>query len=85
MPPHLDVIVVGAGPGGSAAAHYLAHQGLDVLLLDKANFSRDKTCGNTLMPRALTVLAGMGLLDDMQLICHSEARSAEESLPPAFL
>ena len=71
MPPHppfCDVIVVGAGPGGSAAAHVLAQQGLDVLLLDKADFPRDKTCGDALTPRALAVLADMGLLDDMERV-----------------
>jgi flavin-dependent dehydrogenase len=46
-----DVVIVGAGPGGSAAAHYLAKHGLDVLLLDKANFPRDKTCGDGLTDR----------------------------------
>lgn len=58
-----DVIIIGAGPGGSAAAHYLAGAGLDVLLLDKADFPRDKTCGDALTPRALRALADMGLLD----------------------
>jgi geranylgeranyl reductase family protein len=58
--PH-DVVVVGAGPAGSAAAHYLADAGLDVLLLDKSDFPRDKTCGDGLTPRALAVLADMGL------------------------
>jgi geranylgeranyl reductase family protein len=57
--------VVGAGPAGSAAAHYLAAAGLDVLLLDKAEFPRDKTCGDGLTPRALAVLADMGLLDQV--------------------
>jgi geranylgeranyl reductase family protein len=65
-PPFYDVIIVGAGPGGSAAAHGLAQQGLDVLLLDKADFPRDKTCGDALTPRALAVLADMGLLDEME-------------------
>lgn len=60
-----DVIVVGAGPGGSATAHYLARRGLDVLLLDKSDFPRDKTCGDGLTPRALDVLADMGLLDEV--------------------
>jgi geranylgeranyl reductase family protein len=58
-----DVVVVGAGPGGSAAAHYLAKGGLDVLLLDRAEFPRDKTCGDGLTPRALGVLQDMGILD----------------------
>ena len=60
-----DVAVVGAGPGGSAAAHYLATGGLDVLLLDKFNFPRDKTCGDALTPRALRVLNEMGILDEL--------------------
>ena len=62
--PH-DVIIIGAGPGGSATAHYLAQGGLDVLLLDRASFPRDKTCGDALTPRALRVLDEMGLLGDV--------------------
>ena len=58
-----DVIIVGAGPGGSTAAYELARAGLDVLALDKATFPRDKTCGDGLTPRALRVLDTMGLLD----------------------
>ena len=60
-----DVAIVGAGPGGSAAAHVLAPQGLDVLLLDKSEFPRDKTCGDGLTPRALRVLDTMGLLPEV--------------------
>lgn len=60
-----DVIVVGAGPGGAVAAAFMAEWGLDVLLVDKFNFPRDKTCGDGLTPRALAVLARMGLLDDL--------------------
>lgn len=63
-----DVVIVGAGPGGSAAGYYLAKQGLDVLLLDKSDFPRDKTCGDGLTPRALAVLSDMGLLDDLQRV-----------------
>ena len=61
-----DVAVVGAGPGGSAAAHYLAQQGRAVLLLDKSDFPRDKTCGDGLTPRALDVLRDMGILEDAE-------------------
>jgi len=61
-----DVAVVGAGPGGSAAAHYLAQQGRDVLLLDKSDFPRDKTCGDGLTPRALDVLRDMGILENAE-------------------
>ncbi|MEK6256064.1 MAG: geranylgeranyl reductase family protein [Chloroflexota bacterium] len=63
-----DVIVVGAGPAGSAAAHFLAKQGIDVLLLDKAQFPRDKTCGDGLTPRALGVLKDMGILERVEKI-----------------
>jgi geranylgeranyl reductase family protein len=58
-----DVVVAGAGPGGSATSYYLAQHGLRVLLLDKADFPRDKTCGDGLTPRALSVLDDMGVLD----------------------
>ena len=58
----LDAVIVGAGPGGSATAHFLARRGLDVLLVDKFAFPRDKTCGDGLTPRALRVLERMGLL-----------------------
>lgn len=58
-----DVVVVGAGPGGSAAATYLSLAGLKTALLDKTDFPRDKTCGDGLSPRALAVLQDMGLLE----------------------
>src|SRR5690349_20860902 len=61
-----DVAIVGAGPGGSATAHFLAQQGRDVLLLDRSEFPRDKTCGDGLTPRALRVLDTMGLLQDVR-------------------
>lgn len=63
-----DVVVVGAGPGGSAAAHFLSRRGLDVLLLDRADFPRDKTCGDGLTPRALRVLDEMDLLADISRV-----------------
>ncbi|SKC47234.1 geranylgeranyl reductase family protein [Krasilnikoviella flava] len=56
-----DVIVVGAGPAGTSTAHWCAAAGLDVLLLDKASFPRDKVCGDGLTPRAVGELARMGL------------------------
>jgi geranylgeranyl reductase family protein len=56
-----DVIVVGAGPAGSATAHWCASAGLDVLLLEKGAFPRDKVCGDGLTPRAVAELARMGV------------------------
>ncbi|HEX6194384.1 MAG TPA: geranylgeranyl reductase family protein [Jiangellaceae bacterium] len=56
-----DVIVVGAGPAGATTAYYLARTGLDVLLLEKATFPRDKVCGDGLTPRAVRQLVRMGI------------------------
>ncbi len=56
-----DVIVVGAGPGGSATAHRLAQSGLDVLLLEKTGFPREKVCGDGLTPRAVKSLVDLGI------------------------
>ncbi|MBK9723982.1 MAG: geranylgeranyl reductase family protein [Actinomycetales bacterium] len=56
-----DVVVVGAGPGGSATAAYLAAHGVDVLLLEKATFPRDKICGDGLTPRAVKELVHLGI------------------------
>jgi len=56
-----DVIVVGAGPAGSSAAYHLAEAGVDVLLLEKSAFPRDKICGDGLTPRAVRQLVAMGI------------------------
>jgi menaquinone-9 beta-reductase len=56
-----DVVVVGAGPGGATAAYHLAQAGLDVLLLEKSQFPREKVCGDGLTPRAVKQLVAMGL------------------------
>lgn len=60
-----DVAIVGAGPGGAAAAYYLSRRGLGVVLLDRASFPRDKTCGDGLTPRAVGALQDIGILDRM--------------------
>lgn len=52
-----DVIIVGGGPAGSTCAGKLRKAGLDVLLLDKAAFPRDKPCAGWITPKVLTVLA----------------------------
>jgi menaquinone-9 beta-reductase len=56
-----DVIVVGAGPAGATTAFYLAQSGLDVLLLEKSRFPREKVCGDGLTPRAVKTLVAMGI------------------------
>ncbi|ODR09560.1 FAD-linked oxidoreductase [Mycolicibacillus koreensis] len=55
------MVVVGAGPAGSAAAAWAARAGRDVLLIDSASFPRDKACGDGLTPRAVAELNRLGL------------------------
>jgi len=56
-----DVLVVGAGPAGTAAATLLARGGIDVTVVDKTTFPRDKTCGDGLTTLALRLLQELGL------------------------
>jgi geranylgeranyl reductase family protein len=56
-----DVVIVGAGPAGSTAAHRLACAGINVALLDQATFPREKSCGDGVGLRGLDVLERSGL------------------------
>ncbi|MEI6404249.1 MAG: geranylgeranyl reductase family protein [Actinomycetes bacterium] len=56
-----DVLVVGGGPAGSAAATWAARSGKSVILIDKEKFPRDKPCGDGLTPRAIHELLALGL------------------------
>lgn len=63
--PACDVLIVGAGPAGSACARVLAQAGVAVLLVDQHPPGRDKTCGDGLIPDAHRALARLGLLDEV--------------------
>jgi geranylgeranyl reductase family protein len=60
-----DVLVVGAGPAGAAAASWLADQGRRVLVVERKRFPRDKTCGDGLTPRAVRQLHDLGLAEPL--------------------
>lgn len=57
----VDVVVVGAGPAGTAAAITAVERGLSVVCVDKARFPRDKTCGDGLTANALRLLETLGV------------------------
>jgi len=59
------VLVVGAGPAGSACAQWLARAGIDVVLVDAHAFPRDKICGDGLIPDAHAALRKLGVLDEV--------------------
>jgi menaquinone-9 beta-reductase len=65
LPRSCDVLVVGCGPSGAAAAYWLAESGHDVIVLEKKHFPREKTCGDGLTPRAVRQLEEMGLADEL--------------------
>src|SRR3954447_14520059 len=87
-----DVAVVGAGPAGSAAALAARRAGARVLLLDRADFPRDKPCGDGIAADAVDVLAGLGVTgltggcpatDGLRLIGHGGVAVARPLRRPA--
>ena len=88
MTTEFDVAIVGGGPSGAAAAHYLATKGHSVLVCEKKSFPREKTCGDGLTPRAVKQLEAMGLGSEMKawesvrgLRIHAGGRSMELPWP----
>jgi menaquinone-9 beta-reductase len=61
--PQADVVVIGAGPAGAAAALFAARRGHRVVVFDKQAFPRDKPCGEGLMPSGRPALRELGLED----------------------
>ncbi len=93
MSERYDLVVVGAGPGGSATAHYASRAGLETLLVDRQEFPRDKPCGDGLMPHAASEVSLMGLGDWLDEPHHGKfggfsiyTRTAylRESVPPSL-
>ncbi len=70
LPASCDVLVVGAGPAGSACAQRLAQAGLDVCLVDQHAFPRDKTCGDGLIPDAFAALRRLGVFDEVMALAQ---------------
>jgi flavin-dependent dehydrogenase len=77
LPRGCEVLVVGAGPAGSAAARCLAQAGLDVVLVDQHLFPRDKVCGDALIPDAHRALERLGLLDAVLALAEPVAHVAD--------
>jgi geranylgeranyl reductase family protein len=89
----VDVAVVGAGPAGAAAALAARRAGASVLLLDKADFPRDKPCGDGIAAETLDVLAGLGVtgmtdgylpVADLRLVAPGGAEVARPLPRPAY-
>ena len=67
--PHRDIIVIGGGPAGAAAAIQAARHGINVTVFEKAQHGRDKVCGDGLTPRAVGALNDLGIhLDEAHRI-----------------
>lgn len=76
-----DVIVVGGGPGGATCASFLARDGHRVLLLEKAAFPRDKTCGDAISGKSASVLRELGIQDLVEEAPHAIAEGVVFSGP----
>ena len=78
-----EVIIVGAGPAGSALAMLLAQRSVDTLLLDKATFPRKKICGDYLSPGTVRLLDQLDLLHDVEAAGAKRLRGMEIASPDA--
>ena len=71
LPTSCDVLVIGAGPAGSACAQTLSASGLDVLLVDQHDFPRDKVCGDGLIPDSHAALRRLGLYEEVAALAQA--------------
>ena len=88
-----DVLVVGGGPAGAATAYWLARAGRDVVVVERKEFPREKTCGDGLTPRAVHQLEEMGLgealtkfhrYDGLRAIAHGISLELQWPEHPVF-
>jgi len=68
LPERCEVLVIGAGPAGSACAQRLAAAGIDVVLVDQHTFPRDKICGDGLIPDAHAAFRALGVYDELSAL-----------------
>jgi len=76
-----DVIIVGGGPAGSTAAALLGRQGAKVLLVDRAKFPRDKTCGDAISGKSIKILRELGIVEEVEAAPHAKIMGVGFSSP----
>ena len=76
-----DAIVVGGGPGGSAAASYLALEGKKVLLIEKFTWPRDKVCGDAVGGKSLSHVKALGVKEELEATPHFRVTGIRFSSP----
>ncbi|HHL73820.1 MAG TPA: geranylgeranyl reductase family protein [Bacteroidetes bacterium] len=81
MKPDYDIIIIGAGPAGSCCAMYCARHGLKTLLVDKARFPRDKTCGDAISGSSVDILDELGLTAAITALPHARVDAVLFSAP----
>ncbi len=81
MKPDYDIIIIGGGPAGSSCALYCARHGLKTLLVDKARFPRDKTCGDAISGSSVDILSDLGLIAKIEALPHARANAVLFSAP----
>ncbi|MFH1306371.1 MAG: NAD(P)/FAD-dependent oxidoreductase [Candidatus Micrarchaeota archaeon] len=79
-----DAIVVGAGPSGCSAAIFLARAGRKVLLVDKANFPREKVCGDAVSGKSVSVIGDIGVLKSVEQQKHGIVRNIKLAAPNGY-
>ncbi len=76
-----DVIIAGGGPGGSTTAAFLGQAGYNVLLLEKAQYPRDKTCGDAISGKSMGILRKLGLVDQVKAAPNARIEGVIFSAP----